>query len=519
MTFSTVLDEIEAMSNIRGELLKGTRLRELTQQRPRLLVVGDLILDEYLWGEVSRISPEAPVPVLLGRTREFKAGGAGSVVENLAVLGAEVLACGIVGNDDGGDQLRDIFGGRGVATDGLVISEARPTTRKTRLMAFVQQAHRALQQIQRVDWESSLPLSEEEERNILAALELQLAKKPTAILVSDYEKGLLTEKVLRTIIDRGRAEGIPVLIDPGRSVDYARYRGATLLCPNRFEAEHAAKTSLREAAHYGEVGERLRAELELDALILTLDREGIYLIPAEAPAEPFPTRVRQVTDVAGAGDMVLSLLGLGLGGGWSLRDSVRLANLGAGIEVSTVGVTPVEIWELELALQEEGQDSISKVRTVDDLLRIIERQRSTGQSVVFTNGCFDFLHCGHLLLLEAAAAHGDILVVGLNSDSSVRRLKGEDRPIFPGEERARLLSPYPWIDHIVFFDEETPLGLIERLKPDVLVKGEDYRSKQVVGREVVERYGGRVELVALKPNRSTSSILERIRGSDSSSEH
>lgn len=481
---------------------------------PRLLVAGDLMLDEYIWGSVSRISPEAPVPVVAGRHREFKAGGAGSVVENLAVLGARVQACGLLGADEAGEQFEQILSRQGVSRRAIIRSEDRPTTRKIRVMASVQQAHRGQQQICRIDWEESIPATAAERAQIDGVLAEIFREPPAAILISDYEKGMLSPEVLELFLERGRAAGIPVLIDPGRSVDYGRYRGATLICPNRFEAEQATKIPLRDSTDFQRCCEALIERLELEAVALTLDREGIYLARRGEKGELYPTQAKAVADVAGAGDMVLSILGLAIGSGWPLDRAVRLANVGAGIEVSKVGVTPVEMWELAHALANRDDESVSKVRNLDEISRIAARERSVGRRVVFANGCFDILHAGHIKLLEKARRLGDALVVGLNSDASIRRIKGEKRPIVNGENRALVLSALPYVDHIVFFEQDTPIELIERILPAVLVKGSDYENREVVGRDIVEANGGKVELVTLRPEISTSNIVERIRKSE-----
>ena len=478
---------------------------------PRILVVGDLILDEYLWGDVSRISPEAPVPVLRVRHREHRSGGAGSVVENLVVLGARVEACGLIGKDEVGEALVARFAAIGVDIAGLFVSDERPTTRKTRLLGGVQHASRARQQVLRVDWEEDRPASSAEVAWVLDRAErLLAADPPAAILLSDYEKGLLTPELVGALVSMGREAGIPVLVDPGRSVDYARYRGAWLVCPNRYETQQATGISPTDEGSARAAGERLIERLGLEHAALTLDRDGIHLVSRGGSSRSFPTRVRSVTDVAGAGDMVLSLLGLAAAARWSIEDSVRLANLGAGIEVSKIGVTPVELWEIEQAMAAEGGEAPSKVRSLSELRRILERERAAGQRVVFTNGCFDLLHAGHVQLLEQARGLGHLLVVGLNSDRSIREQKGEGRPVLPADERARVLSGLAAVDHIVFFDEETPARLVESIEPDVLVKGRDYADKVVVGREVVEARGGRVVLVDLRPGASTTSIIERV---------
>lgn len=481
---------------------------------PRILVVGDLILDEYLWGDVSRISPEAPVPVLRVRNREHRSGGAGSVVENLHVLGAEVEVCGLVGRDEAGGSLSARFASLGIDPAGLVVCEKRPTTLKTRMLGGVQHASRARQQVLRVDWEEDHPPREDETARVLARCESAIAERtPAAILISDYEKGLLTPELLSALIEGAKRAGVPVLVDPGRSVDYDRYRGATLVCPNRYETEQATGISPVDAESAGLAGRALVERLGLEHAVLTLDRDGIQLVSRDGESRGFPTRVRSVTDVAGAGDMVLSLLGLAASAGWSIEDAVRLANLGAGIEVSKVGVTPVERWEIEQAAAGERGEGPSKVRNLEELRGILERERTAGNTIIFTNGCFDILHAGHVHLLESARAFGNVLVVGLNSDASIRGQKGPARPVQNDDERARVLSGLSAVDHIVFFDEESPRRLVEGLLPDVLVKGMDYRDKEVVGRDVVEARGGRVELVDLRDGASTTGIIDRIRAS------
>ncbi|MCA8960622.1 MAG: bifunctional heptose 7-phosphate kinase/heptose 1-phosphate adenyltransferase, partial [Planctomycetes bacterium] len=280
---------------------------------PRILVLGDLMLDEYIWGSVSRISPEAPVPVIAGRMRELKAGGAGSVVENLAVLGARVQVCGVIGDDEPGERFAEILSRQGVSHRGLVRRAGRTTTQKIRVMASVQQAHRAQQQVCRVDFEDIQAPDESELRDIERYLDEVFEEPPSVVLMSDYEKGLLSPEVIASVVRRAKSCGVPVLVDPGRSVDYGRYRGATLICPNRFESEQATDMELRGEEDYEVCARRLLESLELESVALTLDREGIFLFKRDGSSQHFGTRARAVTDVAGAGDMVLSLLGLAVG--------------------------------------------------------------------------------------------------------------------------------------------------------------------------------------------------------------
>jgi len=478
-----------------------------------ILVIGDLMLDEYIWGDVSRISPEAPVPVVEGRHRELRVGGAGSVVENLATLGVEVQLCSLVGKDEAGEILIEMLSGHLHDLSGVLTGATRATVRKMRVLAGVQHAGRGQQQILRLDWEQVRAPDELESRLLEKTIRGYLAVGPKAVLISDYEKGLLTPQLLRLVIDEGRRAGIPVLVDPGRRVDYDRYRGATLICPNRFEAQRASGLPLDTPEEQIEAGRKLQERLSVDHVVLTLDREGITRVSRDLPHRRFPTRVRAVADVAGAGDMVLALLGLAIASDWDIDDAIGLANIGAGIEVTKVGVSPVESWELRQGAVASALEASSAECSPKDAVKACARVRAGGGSVVFTNGCFDLLHSGHLRLLESARALGDLLVIGLNSDDSVRRIKGSGRPILPVSERARLLGALACVDHVIVFEEDTPLELIKAIEPDVLVKGADYNDRKVVGREVVEGGGGRVELIDLRPGSSTTGLIERIRES------
>ncbi len=483
-----------------------------TLQKHTILVAGDLMLDEYHYGDIERISPEAPVPVVQGKQYEMRVGGAGSVVANLAALGVETSVIGMVGADEAGDHIREALEATGAAIDGVTVSASRPTIRKIRILAGVQHAGRGQQQVLRLDREEIHPLDEAELQALQLAVADALDRSPAALLISDYEKGLLGEELLKALIDGARARSIPVLVDPGRSGRWNGYRGATLICPNRYEACSASGIELDSSVEEQlEAGRGLISQLDLQHCVLTLDRDGITRISRGGDSRRHPTRVQEVTDVAGAGDMVLSLLGLAIASGWELDDACQLANLGAGIEVQKVGVQPVERWELEAARQSLAGTIPDQVRSPRQMEEIVANARSNGQAVVFTNGCFDLLHAGHLQLLEAARAFGDLLVVGINSDASVQRLKGPDRPILPATERARLLGALACVDHVVVFDEETPELLIAGLLPDVLVKGADYSLDQVVGREAVEAAGGRVERVTLVQGASTTGLIERIR--------
>ncbi|MDE0959634.1 MAG: D-glycero-beta-D-manno-heptose 1-phosphate adenylyltransferase [Planctomycetota bacterium] len=483
-----------------------------TLAEARILVVGDLMLDEYFYGDIERISPEAPVPVVQGRHHEMRVGGAGSVVTNLAALGFEPIIIGLVGDDEGGRFVRQSLEETGARIEGVIVCESRPTIRKTRILAGVQHAGRGQQQVLRLDREEKKPIDSSEQALLIGAIEDALQQDPAAVLISDYEKGMLGSSILQVLVAGAHRRSIPVLVDPGRSGRWSGYRGATLICPNRYEAGSATGIDLDgEVQQQLEAGQTLVKDLDLEHCILTLDRDGITRVSARGDSRRHPTRVQAVTDVAGAGDMVLSLLGAALASGWDIDDACQLANLGAGIEVQKVGVQPVERWELEAARNAWLGVVPVALRCQEQMQELVQQSKANGQTVVFTNGCFDLLHAGHLQLLEAARAFGDLLVVGLNSDASVARLKGPDRPILPAAERARLLGALSCVDYVVLFEEDTPEALIGGLIPDVLVKGADYSVDEVVGREVVEAGGGRVERITLVQGASTTGLIERIR--------
>lgn len=470
-------------------------------QALRALVVGDLMLDEYLWGKSERISPEAPVQVVDVIREDLRLGGAGNVVNNLVALGCRVAVASVVGGDENGALLRRMLVGKGVEVAGVIAEPARQTSRKTRVIA----AH---QQIVRIDRESREPLERESEAGLIAFLR-EHASGFQVILVSDYLKGVLTPAVMGEIMAVGREHSIPVVVDP-KGNDYHKYRGATLLTPNRKEAEVASGTKISGMNGLDQAAATLMEQADLAAILITRSEEGMSLFRRDGCALHIPTVAREVFDVTGAGDTVLALLGLALAAGFSMEDAAALANVAAGIAVSKLGTSTVSPEEI---VEESGRghrDSVAKVKNLDVLTSLIVREKERGRKVVFTNGCFDLLHAGHVKYLQKARGLGDLLVLGLNSDASVRRLKGENRPLIAEEERAHLMAALDCIDYVVLFDEDTPLRLIETLRPDILVKGGDYTREGVVGHGFVESYGGRVELVEFVDGRSTTGIIEKI---------
>jgi len=467
----------------------------------RALVIGDLMLDEYLWGRAERISPEAPVQVVDIVAEDLRLGGAGNVVNNLCALGCRVSVCSVIGADDNGTHLCHVFSGMGVDTDAVFEDPARRTGKKTRVLA----AH---QQIVRIDRESTEEISAACEGRIIAYLEAEGASFQVFV-VSDYLKGVLTPRVLQAIISIGKRLGIPVVIDPKGS-DYEKYRGGTIITPNRKEAEQASRTTIADDASLCAAASRLLAELDLAALLITRSEAGMSLFNANGQTLHIPTVAREVFDVTGAGDTVLAVLSLGLAAGLDYADAARLANIAAGIVVGKLGTSTVSPAEIMAEVSRDHRDSDTKIKNLDVLSGLMEAEKRRGKRIVFTNGCFDLLHVGHVKYLQKARSFGDLLILGLNSDASIRRLKGEKRPLIGEDERAHILAALDCIDYVVVFTEDTPIDLITALKPDVLVKGGDYSLEGVVGRELVESYGGRVELVSFVDGKSTTSIIEKI---------
>jgi D-beta-D-heptose 7-phosphate kinase / D-beta-D-heptose 1-phosphate adenosyltransferase len=467
----------------------------------RALVIGDLMLDEYLWGRTERISPEAPVQVVEVVREDLRLGGAGNVVHNLAALGASVSICSVIGADENGSLLRRAFQAKGVELAGLFEDSERRTSKKTRVIA-------ANQQIVRIDRETRSPISPSCQDAILGFLEANCGNFDV-IVVSDYLKGVLTPEVLSTVCQAGRRLSIPVVVDPKGS-DYRKYRGATLLTPNRKEAEIASGVDIVDLGSLEHAADGLLSGLELDALLITRSEAGMSLFQKLGTPVHIPTVAREVFDVTGAGDTVIAVLSLGLACGLALPEAAWVANVAAGIAVGKLGTSTVSPQEIVDEVAHGQKDSDSKIKNLDVLARLMASERARGKKIVFTNGCFDLLHVGHVKYLQKARQLGDLLVVGLNSDASVRRLKGESRPLIEESERAHILAALDCIDYVVLFDEDTPLRLIEAVAPDILVKGGDYLVEEVVGRELVEARGGRVELVQFVDGRSTSRIIEKI---------
>ena len=486
-----------------------TRLIELVENLPRSRVVllGDLMLDRYLYGNAERLSPEAPVPVLHYQKEELRLGGAGGVAANLAALGATVRVVGVVGDDDNGGNVRRQLIECGADPGTLVLSKGRPTISKVRLVGLAQ--HRHPQQMMRLDFEELTPMPADVARDVLATLDRVLAEADM-LCIEDYNKGLLTPDLCKAAIEMARKRGLPVMIDPASINDYARYTNATALKLNRTETEKATGLPVNGEAQYAAASARLIEKLNLEAVVITLDKNGAYLATNSGERKWLRTRQRHVYDVTGAGDMVLAMLAVARAAGASWTDSVALANVAGGLEVEKFGSIPITPAEIIQELLSEAHEHMGKQRPLERLLPELAHHRASGKKIVFTNGCFDLIHLGHVKYFQFARSQGDLLVVGVNTDESIQRLKGPKRPIVSEEDRLGVLEELESIDYLIRFGDDTPLRLIEMIRPDVLVKGADYTKERVVGWDLVEGYGGRVALAPLIDGRSTSSLIRRI---------
>ncbi|MFH1717918.1 MAG: D-glycero-beta-D-manno-heptose 1-phosphate adenylyltransferase [Planctomycetota bacterium] len=473
---------------------------------PKVLVVGDFMLDVYTYGDAVRISPEAPVPVLKIASTEHRCGGAGSVAADLAALGAKAYCIGVTGDDRNGEILRKKLAAAGADITGLFEVPGRPTVSKQRLIGLAQHLHR--QQLIRIDQESTEPLGGEWNEKILAAYRERLPHVDIVCL-QDYNKGLLTDSLCSRMIQSASRAGRKVLVDPSLRSDYSKYLGATVITPNRTESSAAVGFEVTDTDTAAEAADELLRKLKLEAVVITLDKEGAYLKTRDA-GRIVPTRPRSVYDVTGAGDMVLAMLATALAAGCDYEIAVQLANIAGGIEVEKFGTATVTVEEIAGEIAGQNRGISRKVRSVESLVRELERHRRQNKTIVFTNGCFDVLHRGHVEYLQFCRRQGDVVVVGLNSDSSVKIIKGPERPINNQDDRAAVLAALEAVDYVAFFNEPDPLNIIISVEPDVLVKGEDWADKGVIGREFVESRGGKVVLAPLVAGKSTTETIEKI---------
>lgn len=474
---------------------------------PKVLVAGDFMLDVYIYGDALRISPEAPVPVLKVTDSESRCGGAGSVAADVTALGGAPLCVGVIGDDQNGKILKKKLAEIGADVSGLFEVTGRPTITKQRLIGLAQHRHR--QQLFRMDHESTEPFSDKQYDNILQAYKNHL-RQADIVCLQDYNKGLLSAGVCRQMIEWATTADKKVLVDPTMVSDYSKYAGATAITPNRKETSVAAGLEIKTADDAAKAAEELVRRLKLEAVVITLDKEGAYL-KTEDISEMIPTRPRSVYDVTGAGDMVLATLAMTLAAGCDYRTAVQLANITGGIEVEKFGTATVTIEEIINEIVSQNRSRSGKVRSADSLVEELSWRRRQRETAVFTNGCFDVLHRGHIDFLRFCKQQGDIVVVGLNSDSSVRTIKGPERPINNQYDRAAVLAAMETVDYVTIFNEPDPLNLIEKVRPDILVKGQDWAQKGVVGREFVESYGGKVVLAPIVEGKSSTATIEKIK--------
>jgi D-beta-D-heptose 7-phosphate kinase/D-beta-D-heptose 1-phosphate adenosyltransferase len=480
---------------------------------PKVLVVGDFTLEVYIYGDVEKISPEAPVPVLKISETEHRCGGAGSVGANLAALGAKAYCLGIIGDDQNGKILKAKLIEAGADIDGLLKAPNRPTISKQRLIGLAQHLHR--QQLIRMDTESTEPISDELNEMILAAYKDKLPDVDMVCL-QDYNKGLLSDSFCQRMIRLANEANKKVLVDPCLTSDYSKYIGATAISPNRKESSAAVGFEVTDEESVAKAADYLFQKLKLEAVIITLDKEGAYL-KTQGKSAMIPTRPRGVYDVTGAGDMVLAMLAAALAADCNYETAVQLSNIAGGIEVEKFGTATVTVEEIADEIAGQNRGAGGKIHTAESLLSELARHRRHKKTIVFTNGCFDVLHRGHIEYLQFCRRQGDIVVVGLNSDSSVKVIKGPDRPINNEHDRASLLAVLEMVDYITIFTESKPTDLIRKVRPDVLVKGEDWAVKGVVGREFVESYGGKVVLAPLVENKSSTATIEKIKSLETQS--
>ncbi|MDF2367351.1 D-glycero-beta-D-manno-heptose-7-phosphate kinase [Sneathiella sp.] len=465
------------------------------------LVIGDVMLDRFVYGSTTRISPEAPIPILSITHQSQMLGGAGNVVRNIASLGGKAQLISVVGEDPEGREIEQIFSTQGATTPHLVKSVGRPTTVKTRFIADGQQLLRS-------DHEATHQLQPQTAGNVLKTFQ-GAVKNADIIVLSDYAKGVLSDTVLRQVIAYAKEKDIPIIADP-KSTDFSRYAGVTLLTPNRKEMIAASGMPCGTNYEVEQAARSILAKAGISAILVTRSEAGMSLITKDE-AHHIAAEAQEVFDVSGAGDSVIAALAIAFAAGASLADAARIANLAGGIAVSKSGTAAVTKAEIRQALHsQEIGDMDAKIVNLDEALERVSNWRSRGLKVGFTNGCFDLVHPGHISLMRQARSECDRLIVGLNTDDSIRRLKGEGRPVTNENSRAIVLAGLTDVGLVVPFAEDTPIKLIEAIRPDVLTKGADYTKETVVGADIVEAYGGRVHLANLKEGFSTTGTIARL---------
>ena len=465
---------------------------------PQIAVIGDIMIDHYIWGKCERISPEAPVQIVEIEKENLILGGAGNVVNNLKILNAKVFLYTVVGDDQEADDIKNLLNKIGVDEDNILREKGRLTTKKSRVMA-------SSQQIVRLDNETREDISQATQKELLDKFASKISSYDV-ILLSDYAKGILTASLIQQVINLAKKFNKPVLVDPKGS-DYGKYTGATLLTPNKKEASRATNIDIVDAPSLKKAGFKLKNELGLQYGIITLSEDGIAIFDKDM--EIVPTVSREVFDVTGAGDTVLAALGVAVSSGIDIQEACKFANSAAAVVVAKVGAATVSFEEIEAYHHSLGNTvTDNKIKNFTQIKHISDRLRLQDKKIVFTNGCFDILHTGHAKYLQEAKSYGDVLIIGLNSDASVSRLKGASRPINMEDDRAYVLASLEAVDYVVIFDDDTPYELIKTLQPHVLVKGGDYKGKKIIGEDIADE----LKLVDFVDGKSTTNIIEKIKG-------
>ena len=469
----------------------------LVNKQPKILVIGDLMIDHYLWGECERISPEAPIPIVNIDDENTVLGGAGNVVNNLVALGAQTDILSVIGDCDIANELGTLLSNINVSTNHLVKEKGRLSSKKSRIIA----SH---QQVIRYDRESDYDISEKSQQTLFDQYK-KILKQYDIVLLSDYGKGVLTDSLTRDLIQEANNLGIKVLVDP-KGINYFKYSGAYLLTPNKKEASLATNIDIIDDSSLLRAITQLKEKCSLNVSLITLSENGVAIYDNDLRVHP--TMAREVYDVTGAGDTVLATLGYALSSNYDIDQAVEFANLAAGVVVGKIGSATASIDEINDYKSSLHQSSSEEhIKTLIEIEVLSTKLKDKGKKIVFTNGCFDILHAGHVRYLETAKSFGDILMVGVNSDKSVRTLKGETRPINSEQDRALLLASLEAVDYVVIFNEDTPYELINAIKPHTLVKGGDYAGQKVVGQDLVSE----LRLVNFIEGKSTTRTIEKIK--------
>ena len=471
-------------------------------EKTRLLVVGDLMIDEYLWGEVDRISPEAPVQVVAVQNQDYTLGGSGNVVNNLRALGARVSVLGVIGEGSNGKLLLDQLVAIGADTEGIVRESGRQTTKKTRIIA----EH---QQVLRIDRETRKDISKKTFDGVIKHAD-KIIPDVDVILISDYGKGMISRDVVKKLVQIAKKHNKTTIADP-KGLDFSKYAGVDLLTPNKKEASLASSREISDAESLAEAGQILLDKTGIEKILITCGKDGMTLFVKDEVPYKMGTKAREVYDVSGAGDTVVAVLGLGIAANLDAKQAVSLANTAAGIVVGKVGTAAVTTKELQAAINLPSADPDPKHKNLKELSDHCRKLQKDGKRIVLTNGCFDLLHVGHIKLFSASRQLGDVMIVAIDDDESVKRLKGKERPVIKAAERVRILSALDSVDYVVVFSNKDLDQVINGVRPDILTKGSNYESDEVLGREIIEGYGGRVELIPITEEISSTKIINTIK--------